>query len=506
MARPRRPPGPASGRAGQQDRLGTAASGELRQALLPSDLPVLPRARLAARCLLAADGQAGGDWFDAIPRADGTVALMVGTVPGSGIAAAAAMSRLRAVFDELLTTEADLETALRRADAFAARSPSLRPATLVLAVLDPADGTLRYASCGHPPPLIAGTGPAATRYLSAAGTGPLGTGCQLALAADVLRPGELLLLYSDGLIERPARTLTQSLAELADAAAGTAGGGHGAATLTDQVCQLAEAEQIRTTCARDSFVLAAQQLAVAVPPLLLSLPAELGSVTRVRLAIDQWLSEIGAGTADRGDLRLAVVEIVANAVEHAYPAGQPGSIEVEARLRGDGNVECRIADYGSWSTPDPAAADRGHGLMVAGQVVDQMRVRHPRQAPAAAPDVPGTVVLLQRRLRTPAMFGPGAVAARMRPAGPPFAAEPGLSSAGARVRVTGTIDASSASRLARELLIASRGGTLPLTVDLTGVTDLASAGVRAFYRVRDQLSAHEQSLTLIATPGSPAGR
>ncbi len=225
-ARGGRPAGPAAG-ADQQDRPGSDGSRELRQALLPADLPVLPRARLAARCLLAANGQAGGDWFDAIPRADGTVALMVGTVPGDGIDAAAGMSRLRAVFDELLTTEADLETALGRADAFAARSPALRSATLVLAVLNPEDGALRYASFGHPPPLIAGTGPAAARYLSGAGTGPLGTGGQLALAVDVLQPGQLLLLYSDGLIERPARNLTQSLAELADAAASAVSGGGG---------------------------------------------------------------------------------------------------------------------------------------------------------------------------------------------------------------------------------------------------------------------------------------
>ena len=408
-ARGGRPAGPAAG-ADQQDRPGSDGSRELRQALLPADLPVLPRARLAARCLLAANGQAGGDWFDAIPRADGTVALMVGTVPGDGIDATAGMSRLRAVFDELLTTEADLETALGRADAFAARSPALRSATLVLAVLNPEDGALRYASFGHPPPLIAGTGPAAARYLSGAGTGPLGTGGQLALAVDVLQPGQLLLLYSDGLIERPARNLTQSLAELADAAASAVSGGGAAATaLTDRVCHLAEAERTRTTCARDCVVLAAQQLVAAVPPLVLSLPAELASVTRIRRAIDQWLSEIGAGTADRGDLQLAVVEIVANAVEHAYPAGHPGPIEIEAHLRPDGNVECRIADYGSWSTPDPALSDRGHGLMVAGQVVDRMRVRHPRQEPgAAAPDVPGTIVLLRRRLRTPAVFGPAA--------------------------------------------------------------------------------------------------
>ena len=49
---------------------------------------------------------------------------------------------------------------------------------------------------------------------------------------------------------------------------------------------------------------------------------------------------------------------------------------------------------------------------------------------------------------------------------------------------------------------ARAGGTLPLTVDLTNVTNLASAGIRALYRVREQLAARRQDLTLIAVPGS----
>jgi anti-anti-sigma factor len=71
--------------------------------------------------------------------------------------------------------------------------------------------------------------------------------------------------------------------------------------------------------------------------------------------------------------------------------------------------------------------------------------------------------------------------------------------------VCGPVDITTADRLARQLLAASRGGTLPLAVDLTGVTHLASAGVRALYQVREQLAVHQQDLTLVAAPGSSAG-
>jgi hypothetical protein len=130
---------------------------ELQEALLPTTLPMLPRARIAARYLVAGLEQAaGGDWFDAIPLDGGDIALVVGDVVGHGATASAAMGQLRAVLAELLAAEDDLGQVLRRADAFAARMPSLRATTLALVVLDPAAGTLRYTTCGHPPPLVIG--------------------------------------------------------------------------------------------------------------------------------------------------------------------------------------------------------------------------------------------------------------------------------------------------------------------------------------------------------------
>ena len=77
---------------------------ELQEALLPTALPVLPRARIAARYLVAGQEQAaGGDWFDAIPLNGGAVALVVGDVIGHGLSASAAMGQLRAVLVIVLT-------------------------------------------------------------------------------------------------------------------------------------------------------------------------------------------------------------------------------------------------------------------------------------------------------------------------------------------------------------------------------------------------------------------
>ena len=481
---------------------------ELQEALLPTALPVLPRARIAARYMVAGQEQAaGGDWFDAIPLDGGAVALVVGDVVGHGLSASAAMGQLRAVLAELLAAEDDLGQVLRRTDAFAARMPTLRAATLALAVLDPVGGQLRYTTCGHPPPLVIGTGGA--RYLEGTGTGPLGTGSPLVLAAAALAPGELVLLYSDGLIERPDQTLVEGMAELAVVAADVAG--RGAPDLStpgadpaaaERVCRLTVEELTRAGSPDDITALAAQRLAEPVPGLHLELPSRRASLTAARDAFAGWLGRLDAAGDDWEALHLAVVEVVTNAIEHAYPRGEPGIIEFDATLGDDGTVTCRVTDHGSWQRPDPADADRGHGLMVAGQVVDSLLVSHP--GPGTGRE--GTTVTLRRRLRRPAILAPGRHGEpAARPGGPPFAVDTSVTAgATARALVRGPVDITTADRLARRLLSVSRGGTVPLVADLTGVTQLASAGVRALYEVSEQLAAQGQDLTLITAPGSAA--
>jgi len=417
------------------------------------------------------------------------------------------------VLAELLAAEPDLGRVLERVNAFAARTPALRAATLALAILDPADGAICYITCGHPPLLVVGTDGTA-RFLAGTGqaplgtepldtepvdtepvdTGPSGTGqdaaCPPRLAADLLAPGELVLLYSDGLIERPDRSIPQGMADLAAVAA-------------ERVCQLTVELLARTGYADDVTILAAQRLTDPVPALRLVLSGERASLTQARDAFAGWLGQLDATEEDREALHLALVEVVTNAIEHAYPKDEPGLVEIEATLGDDGTVECRVTDHGTWRPPDPADADRGYGLMVAGHVVDTMLVSH---LPAPA----GTVVVLRHRLRRPAILASGPPAsngtsASAGPGDPPFTAATSIQADGtARATVSGPVDINTADQLARRLLSASRGGTIPLIADLTGVTQLASAGVRALYQVKERLAAHAHDLTLITAPGSSA--
>ena len=254
---------------GPYDRTSDLAA--LQAALLPTALPVLPRARIAARYLVAPAGQAaGGDWFDAVPLPGGNVALVVGDVVGHGVGAAAAMGQLRAVLRHALASQPDAAAALAQLDSFAAADPALHAATVCVAVLDPDTGSVRYCARGHPPPLIVSPD-GATRYLPASdagplgiGAGPLGTGAGISGESAVLAAGEIILLYSDGLIQRPGRSAEQGMAELAavaaDAAAGRSLPAGPEAAPAERVCQLTVELLTRTGHADDVTTLAAQRL------------------------------------------------------------------------------------------------------------------------------------------------------------------------------------------------------------------------------------------------------
>jgi PAS domain S-box-containing protein len=489
---------------------------QLQEALLPTALPVLPQARIAARYLVAGDERAaGGDWFDAIVRSDGAAVLVVGDVVGHGVRAAAAMGQLRAVLNEHLSSGSDLLVAVRRVDAFAARTPALRAATLAIMELDPASGALSYVLCGQPPPLIV-TSDGSASFLPAVGGGPLGIGAGYEIRTGAVPVGAVMLMYSDGLVERPGHSLRDGMAELARVAATAAKPAavpRGTGNAAERTCQLAVEMMTRAGYDDDVTALAAERLVEPIAPLHLELPAKADSLTVVRRALRNWLAGLDAMPADQDGVHMAVVEIVTNAIEHAYPAGEPGRIEFDLGIRPDGQLDCTVTDYGRWRDPDPAAAERGNGLMVAEHLVDQLRVSHPVAAPGAPARSAGTVIRILHRLRHPAVLASAIGAAgSSRPglqAAGPVAAEPPLTvrteQDGKRSRawVRGHVDIGNSDELLRRLLAGCRGGTLPLRVNLTGVSQLASAGVSALYQLARQLSAHDNRLELVVANGGP---
>ena len=192
---------------------------ELYDVLLPRGVAVLPGLELAATCLVPAIGDARrGDWFDSFALGDGRAALVVGDVPGQGLSAAVTMSRVRSVLGAALKETGDPALALERLDAWVQDCPEAHATTVVTAVVDAPAGELVYCTAGHPAPLLVPAAGRDTHYLPAAASGSLGSGATYERQTHRLDAGDVVLLYSDGLIERPGTPRSRGTVEVAETA------------------------------------------------------------------------------------------------------------------------------------------------------------------------------------------------------------------------------------------------------------------------------------------------
>ncbi len=459
------------------------------EAFLPAVLPVLPRIAVGARYLLAdLDTAAGGDWFDAVVRPDGSLGLVVGDVVGHGVAAAAAMGQLRAVARHCLQSAGSPAAAVAALDRFARQLDDAHAATVCIAVLHPTTGSVHFSSAGHPPPLlITATG---HRYLTPPEGGPLATGATYADAGEQMAEGDLLLLYTDGLIARPGAG-----ADLADVAARAAGrGGLDGPPVPQRVCDRILAQLTRGGHRDDVTLLAARRHA-PIGRVELSLPNTPLAVVTTRAALDPWLADLGVDELTATSIQHAVGEAVTNAVEHADP-GRPTahSVDVCSTLTEAGIAEIVVADRGHWREPQPY---QGLGLTMAGELVDDVRIDRQES---------GTTVRLRHRLGCAVAVSPRSLDPPLIPPDEePFtAALTAIGDPDAVLVVRGPVDAAGAAELRDQLRSVTGHGTVSRAVDLSGVTRLASTAVRVLHEARARSLAHGEHLRLLAPRGSIA--
>lgn len=471
----------------------------MQQALLAPSVPVTPGADVTAQYLVAAeDTAAGGDWFDAIPLGDRLV-LVVGDVVGHGVEAAAVMSQLRTALRMQVVAGYPIAEALEAVDRFRKHVPGSNTATICVGSLDFATGEFRYCTAGHPPPLLV-TADATARYLEPSGAGPLGSGTGFPVRTEFLDVGDSILLYTDGLIERPGRPLGASTAEFAELAANIAGGQRGfviesSQRAIDRICSETLELLLRSTGYSDDVTLLAAQRRTPPAPLHLTLDATIRAARTVRTRLRQWLSEVGADADDISDVVHAISEFVENAVEHGYATEVTDGVVVEATLSGDGNLHASVSDRGRWKDHREGETGRGRGLAMAEALVSEAHVRHGSE---------GTTASVTHQLSRPASFVTDSVisrAAERRTVNAEFVSE--VSEPG-RIVVSGDVDSNTASILDRQIAVESRSGVAPLTVDLSAVTHLGSAGVSALAAARERAQRQGSEYVLVAPPGSPA--
>ena len=352
----------------------------LQRSLLPQKLPRVPGLRMAARYLPAADESAvGGDWYDVIELNNQSLGFVIGDVAGHGMAAATFMGQLRsAIRAYALDTDGPAEV-LTKLAGFSDHMHA-RMATVIYATLNLTTWEARIARAGHPYPLLIHSD-GSTKFLSDAGGPPIGTvgGQRYDEQALALSPGETLLLYTDGLIERRGEQLSEGETALVEVASS-------APDEPELKCQAITSQLTDGAAIADDIAILAVQTVGLHEVLEVEVPAAPAQLMTARRLIRRWV-EANSGTDDDcAAFAIAVSEACANSIEHAYGPGDE-TIALRASLA-DGVATVTIRDHGRWRAP--RGGNRGRGIPIMREFMDEVSVE---------PSEQGTTVHLTRRLR-----------------------------------------------------------------------------------------------------------
>jgi len=199
---------------------------DLAERLQHTMLPILeapPELRMCARYLPAARGvNVGGDWFDAFTRPDGTVVLTVGDVTGHGLEAAVIMGKLQNALRAYATEGHGPAGTLQLTHNLLRGWGSPLLATAVVMDVQLPTGRIRWANAGHLPVFVAGQD-GEVRALDRPNAPLMGVPFPFRITEyeTKIDPGETVLLYTDGLIERRSQSIDDGMDRLAEVFAGT---------------------------------------------------------------------------------------------------------------------------------------------------------------------------------------------------------------------------------------------------------------------------------------------
>ncbi|MBF9129037.1 SpoIIE family protein phosphatase [Plantactinospora sp. S1510] len=342
----------------------------LQRSMLPEHLPDLPLLRIAARYDAGVDGNAaGGDFYDAFALPDGRLAVVLGDVAGHDVQAAALMGQVRAALRALALSDPDPTQVLAGLDRLVtslsaeAHSDELF-VTVVYGLIEPGGERLTIASAGHPPPLIRRGSPgqpAAVRYVDVPPGVPLGLDGPRATVTVDFPPGDTLLLFSDGVVERRQRSLSEGFDLLATAVAGAATGD------PRTLCALATGAVPGST-EDDVAVLAVEHATTPSRSASMEVPAEPTAPGRVRHWMSAQLTLWAVPEQVVSGAVLCTSELTTNALLHA---GTAARVEIDLSPE---RLLVSVADSGTRGavtrTRTEKLSSRGRGLGLIEQLSD----------------------------------------------------------------------------------------------------------------------------------------
>lgn len=334
----------------------------LQEALLPHELPQRPGIAFASSYRAAsADAEVGGDWFDAFTISEHQIGISCGDVAGHGLAAASLMGTTRQMVRTAAREDDDPSAVLGRVNRALCAEDNELLVTAFYGVFDTASGRLRFASAGHPAPLVVDPAGNAA-YLSSDGL-LLGLDARTAFVKGevTLREGSLLVMYTDGIVEAE-RNVLQGLDQLAKAAT-----------------RIARTRPVNPAAAIHAAVLGDVRTRddAAVLTLTIDRLSDVGPDARrrtwhidvaegragqaFRKAFMRYLAEHAAPASDFFAAEMIVGELLANVAQHT-----PGDARVDVSLGEDG-AKLIVEDHGPpivrVAETDPLS-EHGRGLSI----------------------------------------------------------------------------------------------------------------------------------------------
>ncbi|MFE1924966.1 SpoIIE family protein phosphatase [Streptomyces asoensis] len=329
----------------------------LQDSMLPHIPPRMAGCDIATRYLPGTLlGRVGGDWFDSVKLPGARTALVVGDVMGHGLNSAAMMGQLRTAVQTMAALDLPPAQLLRNLDDLAQRLGDTYLATCLYAVYDPIGGELHLANAGHIPPVLVRAADGRSELLELPTGAPVGVGGVPFEAVRVrVRPGDRLVMCTDGLVEVRGEDIGVGLATLCESAA------HPAASMDEACDTVIRALNTRGGRKDDVALLLARLNGIAPDDVaerrFPRAPSQVGPARAVvREQLHVWgLDEL----ADAAELMVS--ELVTNAVRHSRRS--PVALRL---VRGD-TLLCEVEDD-DHELPTLLSAgpgdERGRGLRV----------------------------------------------------------------------------------------------------------------------------------------------
>jgi anti-sigma regulatory factor (Ser/Thr protein kinase) len=308
------------------------------------------------------------------------VGLVMGDVAGKGLAAASMVGRLRSALRAYALEGHGPAVVIERLNRLVwTELEESQMATLIYVVIDAGEGTMHWVNAGHPPPMLI-VGDRMPHFLEGGRSVPLGV-LPFPTFEEVsvrLEPGATVVLYTDGLVERPGTHIDRGFDKLAEVV-------RSGPLAPEELCDHLLEAMVPEGGAADDVALLALKNTPMSDRFSVELPSEPEALASMRGLLRRWLSHAEGTDQEIAEITTACGEAATNAIEHAGSGGG-APFEVVGTVA-DGAVEITVRDYGAWR--QPRDGDQGRGLSLMRALMDSVEV---------SPGENGTMVLLRREL------------------------------------------------------------------------------------------------------------